>query len=246
MDIWVVSNEALTILALISLSAWVTPVVILTLLRWCYRTFHAAGFWRLHGYLGIILFLKYTNNDLYKRFEQKICQVEQFLFIKARFWYLGKSVFSLSIWNIIFYFMNIFLSVYSEPYTAWCTGNTDEEDRQGPCLPGHYFLNYFSLLKFYSLNLPSVQFSLSHVQLFATPWTTAHQASLSITNSWSRPKPMSIESVMPSNHLLLCHPLLLCPQSFPASGSFQMSQLFASGGQSIGVSASASVLPMNT
>jgi len=58
-------------------------------------------------------------------------------------------------------------------------------------------------------------------------------------------KLMSIESVMPSNHLILSHPLLLCLQSFPASGSFPMSQFFASGGQSIGVSASAWVLPMN-
>ena len=58
-------------------------------------------------------------------------------------------------------------------------------------------------------------------------------------------KLMSIESAMPSNHLILCHPLLLCPQSFPASGSFQMRQFFASGGQIIRVSASASVLPMN-
>ena len=56
---------------------------------------------------------------------------------------------------------------------------------------------------------------------------------------------MSIESVMPSNHLIVCHPLLLLPQSFPASGSFPMSQLFASGGQSVGVSASASDLLMN-
>ena len=61
----------------------------------------------------------------------------------------------------------------------------------------------------------SVQ-SLSHVRLFATPWITAHQASLSITNSWSLLKPMSIESVMPSNHLILCHPLLLQP-SIPPS-----------------------------
>ena len=174
------------------------------------------------------------------------------------------------------------------------------------------------------IKLPNHQFSsvqpLSRVLLFATPWTTACLASLSITNSWSLLKLMSIESVMPSNHLILCCPLLLlsifpnirifsnesvlriqfqfshsvlpnslqphelqharppcpsstprvypnpcslsqwcrptisssvipfssCPQSFPASGSFQMSQLFASGGQSIGVSASTSVLPMNT
>ena len=85
---------------------------------------------------------------------------------------------------------------------------------------------------------------LSCVQLFETPWTAAHQASLSITNPQSLLKLMSIESVMLSNHLILCHPLLLLP-SFPASGSFQMSQFFASGGQSTGVSASASVLPMN-
>ena len=57
---------------------------------------------------------------------------------------------------------------------------------------------------------------LSCVWLFATPWTTAHQASLSITSSWSLPKPMSIVSVMPSNHLILCHPLLLLPPVRPS------------------------------
>ena len=62
--------------------------------------------------------------------------------------------------------------------------------------------------------------SLSRVRLFATPWTTAHQASLSITNSWSLPKLMSIESVMPSNHLILCHPLLLLPSIFPSISVF--------------------------
>ena len=61
----------------------------------------------------------------------------------------------------------------------------------------------------------SVQ-SLSHVQLFASPWTAAHQASLSITNSRSPPKPMSIESVMPFNHLIFCCPLLLLPPIFPS------------------------------
>ena len=91
----------------------------------------------------------------------------------------------------------------------------------------------------------SVQ-SLSCVRLFATPWTAAHQASLSIISSQSLLKLMSTESVMPSNHLILCHPHLLpCLQSFPASGSSQMSQLFASSGQSIRVSASTSILPMN-
>ena len=90
----------------------------------------------------------------------------------------------------------------------------------------------------------SVQ-SLSHVRLFATPWTAACQASLSITNSWSSPKPMFIELVMPSNHLILC-PLLLRPSIFPSIRVFSMNQLFTSGGQSIGVSASTSVLPINT
>ena len=61
----------------------------------------------------------------------------------------------------------------------------------------------------------SVQ-SLSHVRLFATIWTTAHQASLSITNSQSLLKLMSIKSVMPSNHLILCRPLLLLPSTFPS------------------------------
>ena len=62
----------------------------------------------------------------------------------------------------------------------------------------------------------AVDHSLSRVQLFETPWTVAHQASLSITNSRSPPKPMSIESVMPSNPLILCHPLLLLPSIFPS------------------------------
>ena len=87
--------------------------------------------------------------------------------------------------------------------------------------------------------------SLSHVLLFLTPWSAAHQASLSITNSWSLDKLMSIESVMPSNHLILCHPLLLLPSIFPRIKVFPISQSFTSGGQSIRVSALASVLPMN-
>ena len=93
----------------------------------------------------------------------------------------------------------------------------------------------------------SIQFSpfqlLSHVWLFATPWIAAHQSSLSITNSRSSPKLMSIESVMPSSNLILYFPLSSCPQSLPASEFFPMSQLFAWGGQSTGVSALASFLP---
>ena len=93
-------------------------------------------------------------------------------------------------------------------------------------------------------NLSSVQ-SLSPVWLFVTSWTAACQASLSIANLRNLLKLMSIESMMSSNHLILVIPFSSCLQSFPASGSFPMSRFFESGGQSIGVSASASVLPMN-
>ena len=90
-------------------------------------------------------------------------------------------------------------------------------------------------------------------QTLVTPWTAAHQASLSFTVSRGLLKFVSTESVMPSNHLILClqsfpfssFSFSSRPQSFPASGSFQMSQFFTSGGLGIGASASASVLPMN-
>ena len=111
--------------------------------------------------------------------------------------------------------MNLLINENMKPLTVWITTNCG---------------------KFFS----SVQ-SLSRARLFATPWIAACQASRSITNSWSSLRLMSIESVMPSSHLILCRPLLL-----PASESFPMSQLFAWGGQSTGVSALASVLPKNT
>ena len=93
----------------------------------------------------------------------------------------------------------------------------------------------------------------THTQLFshsvmfdsATPWSAAHQASLSFTISGSLLKLMSIETVMPSNHLILCRSHLLLPSIFPSIRVFSNNQLFASGGQSIGASASASVLPVN-
>ena len=75
--------------------------------------------------------------------------------------------------------------------------------------------------------------------------TTACQDSLSITNSWSLLKLVSFTSVMPSNHLVLCRSFSSCLQPFPASGAFPRSQFFTSGGQRIGISASASVLAMN-
>ena len=85
---------------------------------------------------------------------------------------------------------------------------------------------------------------LSSVWLFVTPWTAACQASLSFTISWSLLKLMSIESMMPSKHLILWCPLLLLPSIFPSIRVFSMS-LFTSSGQSIGASAPASVLPVN-
>ena len=110
-----------------------------------------------------------------------------------------------------------------------------------------YTLAKFSLKNFREVILihscaylfSSVQ-SLSRVWLFETPWIPARQASLSIVNSGSSLRFTSIESVMPSS---ICRPLLLLPQSLPASENFPMSQLFAWGGQSTGVSALASFLP---
>ena len=86
---------------------------------------------------------------------------------------------------------------------------------------------------------------LSRVWLFPTPRTAALQASLSSTVSQSLLKFMSVELVMPPSHLISAAPFSFCLQSFPASGSFPVSQLFASGGQGTGASASAAVLPMN-
>ena len=88
----------------------------------------------------------------------------------------------------------------------------------------------------------SVQ-SLSRVWLFETPWTATCQASLSITNSWSLLKLMSIESVLPSSHLILCHPFLLPPSIFPSIKVFSNELALHIGGQTI--KASASILWMN-
>ena len=88
--------------------------------------------------------------------------------------------------------------------------------------------------------------SLSHVRPFPSPWTAAPRASLSYTISLSLLKLMPIESLMPSNHFILCHPLLLLPSIFTSIRVFFLvSQPFVTGGQSIGASASASVLPEN-
>ena len=97
--------------------------------------------------------------------------------------------------------------------------------------------------------LHSVQFSsfqsLNRVWLFATLWTATRQTSPSITNSWSLLKLISIRLMMPSNHLILCHPLLLLPSIFHSIRVFSKVPVLQSGGQSMGISASASVLAMN-
>ena len=120
------------------------------------------------------------------------------------------------------------------------------DDKASPCCLLLNSNNLFLLLVIFGKPNPYYSVQSLSVQFFVTPWTAAQQASLSITNSQSPPKPMSISR--------WCHPAVSssvvafssCPQSFPASGSFPMSQLFPSGGQSIGISASASVLPMST
>ena len=109
--------------------------------------------------------------------------------------------------------------------------------------PNTVFQN-INLASIFAIKYSSVQL-LSRVRLFATPWTAACQAFLSITNSQCLLKLMPIGSVMPSNHLILCHHLLLLPLIFLGIRVFSRSQFFTSGGQSVGVSTSASVLPMN-
>ena len=128
----------------------------------------------------------------------------------------------------------------ADPLCSTVETNTMFESNYTPI----HFLKYneYLILKYIFISIQS----LSHVRLFVAPWIAARQASLSITNSQSLLKLMSIELVMPSSHLIRCQPLLSYPQSLPASASFPVSQLFKWGGQSTGVSASASVLPMNT
>ena len=110
--------------------------------------------------------------------------------------------------------------------------------------PGSPALQADSLL-FELPGKPSVQFSRSVVTDYVTPWTAACQASLSITNSQSLLKLTSIQYVMPPTISSSVVPFSSCLQSFPAPESFPLSHFFTSSGQNIGVSASASVLPMN-
>ena len=138
-------------------------------------------------------------------------------------WIITPEVWFTQLRNTIFYsitclFLNFILQGYIEYldqllkilFSLWFTGRRMKgRDRLG-VWNRHYTLLYSKIDQFSSVQSPS------HVQLLATPWTTARQASLSITNSWSPPKPMSIESVMPFNHLILCHPLHFLLSFFPS------------------------------
>ena len=110
-----------------------------------------------------------------------------------------------------------------------------------PALAGGFFTTNAT----WEAQRASLSFSSSFVSDSANPWTVACQASLSFTLSRSLLKLVSIESLMPSNHLILCCPHLLLLSIFQASGFFPMSQFFASGSQSTGASASAPILPMD-
>ena len=142
-----------------------------------------------------------------------------------------------------------FLSLETQPCTrkqiGFLRGKTTQKIVQ--MIVFKFFFTLKSYCKTQEIQFSSVQL-LSRVQLFTTPWTAAHQDSLSITNSQSLLKLMSIESVMPSSYLILCHPLLLLPSIFLSIKIFSNESVLGkelSGGQNIRVSASASVLPMN-
>ena len=129
----------------------------------------------------------------------------------------------------------IYINIYSLKGYNYLQPNFDMFKFILPCIAFYVLGNLFFLLLF----------SHSVVSNSVIPRTAGCQASLSFTISWSLLKLMSIESMMASNHLIYCTLFSSCPQSFPASGSFPMSRLFPSGSQSIGASASASVLPMS-
>ena len=109
-----------------------------------------------------------------------------------------------------------------------------------------YMYTYIFTTEYYSASLVDfVVQSLSHIRLFVIPWIAARQASQSFTISWNLLTLKSIELVIPSNHFIPFVPFSSCPQSCPASGSFPVNWLFASGGQTIRASALVSVFPMN-
>ena len=105
----------------------------------------------------------------------------------------------------------------------WWNSKAEDESHALSVISWHLWISKFEFL-WNTISLHKFPFSsvqlLSRVWLFATPWTVAHQASLSITNCLSLLRLISIKSMMPSNHLTLCHPLLLLPSIFPSIGVF--------------------------
>ena len=131
---------------------------------------------------------------------------------------------------------------------AWSLGPLKKKQKQKQNSSLYFYLiPRRAAVQFSYIYISSVQFSssLSHVWLFATPWTAARQASLSITNSQSLLKLMPTELVMPSNHLILCRPLLLPPSIFPSIRIFSNKSALHIRWPSIGASASTSVLPVS-
>ena len=145
--------------------------------------------------------------------------------------------------------MTLWTWVWVNSMSWWWTGRLGVLQSRGlqsqTRLSDRTELNWTELRMFvFFLFLLFVQL-LSHVRLFATPWTASRQASLSFAISWSLLKFMFTEPVMLSNHFILCCPFLLLPSIFPSIRVFSNELLFTSGCQNIGALASASVLPMN-
>ena len=128
-------------------------------------------------------------------------------------------------------------------YGSW---GLSKDKQSGSFDPWELWLLFYILSSCTECPCVVVVQSLSHVQLYVTPWTVARQALLSFTIPQSFLRFISIELMMPSNHLILSFPCLLLPSIFPSTRVFfPMSRLFTSGGHSIGASASVSVLPKN-
>ena len=100
-------------------------------------------------------------------------------------------------------------------YRGWVEVGRSKREGIYVCIQLIHFVVQYKLKQHYKASISSVQ-SLSRVRLFVTPWPAAHQASLSIIQFWSLLRLMSIKSVMPSDHLILCHPLFLLPLAFPS------------------------------
>ena len=147
--------------------------------------------------------------------------------------------------NLQFIYLSISQFIYLTTYLSTCPSIHSSSLSIHPST-FYIFIYLFVYQSIYlSVSVFSSVQSLSHIWLFVTPWTAARQASLSITNSWRLLKFMSIKSVISSNHLILCHHLLL-PSIFLSIRVFSNESVLHIRYQSTGISASASVLPMNT